>query len=75
MIIPVKDKATQVHMAVVVAKPTDRAIMTLRMGGTYRALLHHSVEDKGGRRRGRGNHSSSKGARNMCPGGSTDRLL
>lgn len=53
----VKDKATQVHMAAVVAKPMDRAIMILRMEGIYRVLLS-LAKDKEGRRQGKGSHSN-----------------
>ena len=69
MTILVKDKATQEHMAVVVAKPTDRAIMILRMEAIYRALPN-LAKDEGGRRRGKG--SCTRGSMRvtiLCLGG------
>ena len=61
-------------MAVVEAKPTVRAIMILRMVGIYK-VLQTLVKDKGGRRRGKGNHSSSsnsQAALNTSLGGLID---
>ena len=60
----VKDKAIQVHMAAVVAKPMDRAIMILRMEGIYRVLLS-LAKDKEGRRQDKGSHSNSNRGSNI----------
>ena len=71
MTIPVKDRATQVHMAAVVAKPMDRAIMTLRMEGIYR-VVRSLAKDREGRPRGKGNHSSSRAVDTTYLGGLID---
>ena len=59
-------------MVGVVVKPMARAIMIRRMEGMY-MVLGSMAKDKGGRRRGKDKHSSSRAAHTMCHGGLIDR--
>ena len=58
-------------MVAVVVRSMDRAIMIRRMEGMY-MVLDSLAKDKGGRRRGRDNHSSSQAAHTTYHGGLID---
>ena len=58
-------------MVAVVVRSMDRAIMIRRMEGIY-MVLDNLAKDKGGRRQGKDNHSSSRAAHTTYHGGLND---
>ena len=58
-------------MAAVVVRPMDRAIMIRRTEGIY-MVPDNLAKDKGGRRRGKDSHSSSRAAHTTYHGGLSD---